>query len=133
MITIEVRKKDLNLFNKDWWRSTRVEWAPKLLIENRKKWPSQVDPSGRPWKSLTPSYDKWKRKNFGSLPILRLTGEMLDRASIEVDDNQFFVKSSDAGFYHQFGTRKMSARPWVGIPDKSLGILSQIALKNILL
>lgn len=131
MITIKVSKRDLNIFRKDWWRNTRAEWAPKLLLENQKNWPLQVDFQGRPWKSLTPNYEKWKRSNYGSLPILRITGRMLDTANIEAKGDKFMVESTELGPYHQFGTKRMVARPWMGVPDKSLNILAEIALKHI--
>lgn len=131
MIEIKVKGK-LPFLNEDWWPKTGESWTPRLLQENRKKWPSQVSPEGKPWKSLTPGYQKWKTGRYGSLPILRLTGKMLDGAVIKYDKSSYVVETTDYGAYHQFGTSNMAARPWMGVPDQSLKILTQLAISNIL-
>jgi phage gpG-like protein len=57
---------------------------------------------------------------------------MQDNAKIRPKKDGFEVKTEKYGRYHQFGTSKMPARPWVGIPDKSLKQIVPIAWKNIL-
>jgi hypothetical protein len=57
---------------------------------------------------------------------------MQDGAVIQPWRQGFQVKTTSYGAYHQFGTSKMPARPWVGIPDKSLEQIVPIAWKNIL-
>lgn len=122
----------LKLFNKNWWEPTKKEWVPKLMSDNRELWPLQVDYDGKPWKTLSPSYSRWKSRNYGSLPMLRLTGVMLDRASLSVRGNKFTVTTNDEGIYNQFGTDKMPARPWMGVPRKSMDTLSEISLNNLI-
>lgn len=124
--------KDTKPFRYNWWSKAKEEWTPKLLIENRKNWPLEVDYRGKPWKALSSAYASWKSKTFGNLPILRITGRMLDTASIDNRGNKFFVRTNQIGVYHQFGTKAMPARPWMGIPDTSLIDLSRIAIKHIL-
>lgn len=122
----------VKLFNKNWWNPTKKEWVPKLMDANKELWPLQADAEGKPWKTLSPSYSRWKTRNYGSLPMLRLTGEMLNRAHLETKGNRFVVHTNDEGIYNQFGTDKMPARPWMGIPKKALDKLSEIALNNII-
>lgn len=124
--------KRVKLFNKRWWNLTKAEWAPRLMSDNRELWPQQISAEGEPWKALSPSYRKWKVDNYGIDTILKLTGEMQNTASIVVRGNKFIVKTDDKGVYHQFGTSRMSARPWMGVPSKSLDRLPEISLKNIL-
>jgi hypothetical protein len=116
----------------NWWLPTKKEWAPTLMEDNREIWPKMVSADGKPWKSLSPSYQKWKTETFGPGPILEETGEMLNRASLNVRGNKFVVVTNEEGVYNQFGTRKMPARPWMGVPNKSLNKLSELAVKHIL-
>lgn len=131
MITFKVKGK-LPELKEDWWKKTGEEWTPKLLLENRKMWPSERSYDGKPWKTLSPAYRNWKREKFGSLPMLRLTGKMLDTAFIKYDGKQYEVETTEYGSYHQFGTSRMPARPWMGVPDTSLKILTHLAITNIL-
>jgi phage gpG-like protein len=57
---------------------------------------------------------------------------MQDPARILPKDEGFEVKTTKYGAYHQFGTLRMPARPWVGIPDTSLQKIVPIAWRNIL-
>jgi hypothetical protein len=57
---------------------------------------------------------------------------MEDVAYIYTKGNVFLVKSTYYGGYNQFGTSKMVARPWMGVPDISLKQIVPISWKNIL-
>jgi hypothetical protein len=57
---------------------------------------------------------------------------MQDASYIYTRGDQFLVKSTNYGAYHQFGTSKMVARPWMGVPDISLEHIVPIAWGNIL-
>jgi phage gpG-like protein len=124
----------VKLFNPDWWEPTKLEWAPVLLNENKPFWKNQTQPNGRPWKPLTNQYRAWKKKKYGEQPILRATGKMQDTAKVltSLKNDRFEVLTTSFGPYHQFGTKKMAARPWMGVPDQSLEKLSGIAWKHIL-
>jgi phage gpG-like protein len=120
--------------NLRWWTPTQREWVPVLMDDNFKIQKQQKDPTyGQPWARLTPAYAKWKSMVFPGEPILRRTGAMLDGSYIyTVGKNQFKVKSTRYGAFNQFGTSKMVARPWMGVPDDSLKQISIISWKNIL-
>jgi hypothetical protein len=133
MIEITLKGNGLRPLNLNWWKPTQKQWAPVLLKDHRTPWTQESDPTtGRPWARLTPPYASWKSKNYPGQPILRLTGEMQDNAKILPWQDGFKVKSRFYGVYHQFGTSKMAARPWMGIPDKSLEQIVPISWKNIL-
>lgn len=131
MIKIKADKR-IKLLNKNWWNPTKKEWAPSLLQHNKELWPRQVDYEGKPWKALSPSYQKWKAETYGSLPELKVSGRMLESAYIVVRGGTFKVETTEEGVYNQFGTERMPARPWMGVPQKSLNKLSEIALNHIL-
>ena len=120
------------LLNENWWPSARREWLPMLLVDNKEYWVSETTSSGIPWKKLSPGYKKWKAMRYGDQPILRASGNMLDTATLRSWGDKIIVRSSRLGPYHQFGTTKMSARPWMGVPDTSLNRLPGIAWKHIL-
>jgi hypothetical protein len=125
--------KGLTPLNLNWWRPTKEEWVPVLLDDHPQFWKRQVDPTyQRPWKQLTPRYADLKNKRYPGEPILRATGLMQDIAHITVRGNVFTVNSTYYGKYQQFGTSKMVARPWMGVPDISLKQIVPISWKNIL-
>jgi len=130
MITFEI--KNLPVINLDWWAPTQKEWAPILLKDQKPFWKDEQNPTtGRPWKALNPGYADRKSKKFPGEPILRATGRMQDTAKILPWQQGFKVQSTNYGPYQQFGTSRMPARPWMGIPPKSLAQLGVIAFKNI--
>jgi phage gpG-like protein len=130
---IRLKVQNLIPLNTKWWKPTKEEWVPVLIDDHPQFWRKQVDPTyQRPWDRLTPKYASWKSQNFPGQPILRATGLMQDVAYIYTRGNVFMVKSTYYGKYHQFGTSKMAARPWMGVPDISLKQIVPIAWKNIL-
>jgi len=133
MIRFRVQGNGLTPMNLNWWRPTRIEWVPVLRNDHPAFWNREVDPTYQtPWKSLTLRYSAWKQVNYPGQPILRATGLMQDSATIYYRQGEFRVRSTPYGKYHQFGTSKMSARPWMGVPDISLKQIVPIAWRNIL-
>jgi hypothetical protein len=133
MINVSLMGNGLRLLNLRWYPPTQKEWAPILLKDQKVPWQQQSDPTtGRPWARLSPNYARKKAKKYPGQPILRATGTMQDGAKITPWQTGFNVLATFYGAYHQFGTSKMPARPWVGIPDKSLIQICPIAWKNIL-
>ena len=127
MISITLEDKNsLNIFNKGWWGPTKQEWAPILLEENKPFWQLQTDTYGRPWQRLNPKTPDEDNK------ILRETGLMFDTAVVRAWGNKFIVGTTRYGVDHQFGTKKIPARPWMGVPDLAIDKLSPIAWKHIL-
>lgn len=86
----------------------------------------QTDTYQRPWLSLDP-----RTKDADGF-LLRETGEMFNTAVIRPLGKKFFVDTTVYGAIHQMGTKKIPARPWMGVPDVSLDTLSTIAWKHIL-
>lgn len=130
---ISFRIKNPLVVNLNWWPKTQKEWAPILLADQKPFWKKERNPTfNTPWAKLTPKYEAWKKKNYPGQPILRLTGVMQDTANILPGSNGGFkVETTSYGPYLQFGTKKMVARPWMGIPKKSLVALGLLSIKNI--
>jgi phage gpG-like protein len=133
MIGFKITGNGLTPLNLNWWKPTKEEWVPVLLDDHPQFWKSQVDPTyQRPWQQLSPRYQSWKSEHYPGQPILRATGLMQDVAYIYTRGDKFLVRSTNYGKYQQFGTSKMPARPWMGVPDISLKQIVPIAWKNIL-
>jgi len=83
--------------------------------------PQQFEKQGTPkrWAPLSPKYAAWKKRHYGSLPKLILTGAMRDSFTYQVTPRTLRVESKVKYWtYHQTGTRKMPARPVVQISQK---------------
>jgi phage gpG-like protein len=133
MFDFKFKGKGLRPMNLKWWPPTQKEWAPILMNEHKVDWRKQSDPTtGRPWASLTPQYAIEKAKTWPGQPILRASGAMQDGAKIVPSGDGFNAIVRPYGVYHQFGTKKMVARPWLGLPDTALKKLPPIAWKHIL-
>jgi phage gpG-like protein len=133
MLKFKAKGDGLRPLNVNWWKPTQREWTPVLLDDNLPFQRRQQDPTYKtPWARLTPAYGAWKQLHYPGQPILRRTGLMLDVAFIKTRGDTFLVQSTSYGKYHQFGTSKMEARPWMGVPDISLKHIVPIAWKNIL-
>ena len=133
MIRFRVQGNGLTPMNLRWWKPTKEEWVPVLLDDHPQFWKRQVDPTTqRPWQRLSPAYKEWKNEKFPGEPKLRLTGAMQDASFIFTRGDRFLVRSTYYGGYNQFGTSKMPARPWMGVPDVSLKQIVPIAWKHIL-
>jgi hypothetical protein len=130
---VDNKGRGLTPMNLRWWRPTREEWVPVLIDDHPQFWKRQVDPTyQRPWQRLSPRYADLKAKRFPGEPILRATGAMLDASFIQTKGNQFLVRTTPYGAFQQFGTSKMPARPWMGVPEVSLKQLVPIAWNHIL-
>lgn len=130
---IGFKVKDLIPMNLKWWKPTKEEWVPVLMDDQPPFWRRQVDPTyQQPWKRLTPEYAAWKGEHYPGQPILRRTGMMMDASYIYTSRSKFLVRSTYYGRFHQFGTSRMAARPWMGVPDNSLQQIVPISWKNIL-
>lgn len=78
----------------------------------------EADPNfGVPWAALTPRYIK-QREKTGHWPgkKLQITGQLAEsiKPRSGADFAEVFV-GEPYGIFHQFGTRKMVARPFLGI------------------
>jgi phage gpG-like protein len=133
MIRFHLKGNGAIPMNLNWWKPTQREWVPILMDDHPAFWKRGVDPTTqKPWARLTPVYAKWKQQHFPGEQILRRTGAMLDASYIYTKGDEFLVKTTPYGAYNQFGTSKMAARPWMGVPDISLKQIVPIAWKNIL-
>jgi len=107
------------MLNENFERDFLAALANDVIIKHLKRqWRDEKSPLGKKWKK--------------SPNALRDTGEMQDGLKFEVNGNKLFAVTSDIGKYHQFGTKKMPAREWIGIPKAAYPDIIKAAGRAIL-
>lgn len=96
---------------------THLMQAIGSLLEGstRERFADKKDPNGVAWENLMPSTKAQKGNNnilVKSGDLLRSITNHADRYSVTVGTPEHY------GVYHQFGTTKMSARPFLGLSDE---------------
>jgi phage gpG-like protein len=98
--------------------------------------------AGPPWQRLSPAYALWKSKHFPGKPILTRTGDLreslrwggsgLGPGGIFQATPSFVVAGTAIpyGKYHQTGTSRMPARPFLPPPDPT--VFAPLMLKWIM-
>jgi phage gpG-like protein len=88
---------------------------------------SESDPYDDKWTPLTAAYAKYKAQSSRlKTEILQATGDMRSKATFDSDRNSAtWGFNSKIAEYHQFGTKKMPARPL--IENESQGLAEQDA------
>ncbi len=102
------------------------------LLENstRQRFEDKQSPNGISWASLMPSTLKKKRnKNSKDSAILVESGQLSDSFSFDANHQRVIVGTDKFyGKFHQFGTKKMVARSFLGLSqDDKDGINELIA------
>jgi hypothetical protein len=118
-------KLTVPVVNTNWWESSKNEIAAVLLEENRVDWEAEREPNtGSRWQPRKPPTGGW--------PILRKTGTMQDRTKIKPGLKGIFSASTVSyGPYHMTGTSRMVARPWLGVPDRSLPRIAGVIGRSV--
>lgn len=119
-------KLQVPTFNEDWWGSSKNAIARILQEDNEAAWVQERDPqTGNAWAP--------RKQPTGGWPILRKTGKMQDKVKIRpVAIGVFATTTTSYGPYHMTGTKRMPARPWLGIPSKSMPRIETAVAEAIL-
>lgn len=116
----------VQLFNPNWWGSSKNPMADILQQDNEEAWSRERDPqTGKGWAP--------RKQPTGGWPILRKTGTMQDKVKIRpVAPGIFATKTTSYGPFHMSGTSRMVARPWLGVPETSMPKLTAVVKKAII-
>ncbi|WP_018652014.1 phage virion morphogenesis protein [Actinobacillus capsulatus] len=91
---------------------------------------NERSPTGEKWETLDPVYKKSRYAKGYDGKILHRTGLLIASLNIDYGDDFAAVGVSESyGIYHQLGTDKMSARPFLGISEDGIDEIKGI-LKN---
>lgn len=116
----------VQLFNENWWGSSKIGLADILQQDNEEAWSRERDPqTGMGWAP--------RKQPTGDWPILRRSGTMQDKVKIRpIGIGLFATKTTNYGPFHMSGTRRMTARPWLGIPMSSIPKMESVVKKAII-
>ena len=91
---------------------------------------TEQSPEGKKWEDLDPVYKKSRYAKGYDGKMLHRTGQLIDSLNIDYGDDFAAVGVSESyGIYHQLGTKKMSARPFLGVSEDGIDEIKDI-LKN---
>lgn len=117
--------------------------AGVLMQESETAFDNEQSPQGEKWAALNP---KWKalrhrggfkykgtfQKQGYTGPMLRMSGELVTSLSIDYNDTQAWIGAQEPyGQYHQEGTSRMPARPFIGIGEPGLAEIKHILEREI--
>lgn len=118
-----------------------LERFGKYMIEQHI--PGQFKAQGKPkrWARLNDKYAEWKRKHYGSLPKLVLSGRMRAGFSYQVKPRSLRVinrvtagqgrNKTPRWVWHQNGTENMPARPMAQMTKRDWDVLRQYAMEYL--
>lgn len=82
--------------------------------------------TGKKWKKRK---EKPKRKTFH--PLLKKTGRMQQSVRFRLVGEEMIAKMEDYGPFHEFGTVKMPARPWVSLSEDNFNFFVDLFMKEM--
>ena len=86
--------------------------------------PWQIAQGGTPqrYAPLSPRYRRWKERVAPGMPILKLTGEMVDNFKAGVLENNLqIIDRTGYARYHHTGTGRMPQRQFIQLQDDDMG------------
>lgn len=104
--------------------------ANVLRADAEEAFETEQSPDGKKWEDLDPVYKKSRYAKGYDGKMLHRTGQLIDSLNIDYGDDFAAVGVSESyGIYHQLGTKKMSARPFLGASEDGIDEIKDI-LKN---
>jgi len=87
----------------------------------------ETDPKGDPWKKLVDATIRFKNKYFGG-GILEREGFLKDTLSFNVNGEESVLVGSPMSYagFHQEGTKKLPARPFLGVSTDNINELESV-------
>lgn len=123
---IQNKFKKLQRFGKSDGLTRKI--ANVLWQETEKAFDNERSPEGEKWAALNPSYKLNRHARGYDGNILKVRGHLVDSLNIDHGDSFAMIGASEPyGKFHQQGTSKMAARPFLG-----LGKIGQAEMKQII-
>lgn len=95
--------------------------AGVLHQEAEKAFDQEKTPEGESWEKLNEDYKKRRDAAGYTGKMLQVTGDLVTSLNIDYGDNFAVIGASESyGQYHQMGTEKMPARPFLGLSDEGM-------------
>ena len=101
--------------------------ANVLRADAEEAFETEHSPDGKKWEDLDPVYKKSRYAKGYDGKMLHRTGQLIDSLNIDYGDDFAAVGVSESyGVYHQLGTKKMSARPFLGASEDGIDEIKDI-------
>lgn len=114
--TTEIQNKFKKLAQVVDGREITRKVANVLLQEAEAAFDNEKSPEGESWAKLNPDYKKRRYDKGYTGNILQVTGDLVKSLNIDYGDNFAVIGAGEPyGQYHQLGTSKMPARPFLGL------------------
>lgn len=107
-------------------------WANYLESEATLAFKNETSPAGTPWAALSPKYAKRKAESKAKQKILQWTGTLYGSISARAESNGAVVGTNvragqySLGALHQYGTRKMPARPFLPVLSDGVTLVPRV-------
>ena len=106
--------------------------ANVLWEEAEDAFSKEQSPEGEKWAALDESYKKQRHGKGYTGPILQVSGDLVKSLNIDYGDNFAVIGAAEPyGQYHQMGTSKMPARPFIGLGETGEKEIKQIIAKRM--
>ncbi|MFC1142356.1 phage virion morphogenesis protein [Pasteurella multocida] len=101
--------------------------AGVLQQESETAFDNERSPTGEKWADLKPNYKKQRYEKGYDGNILQVRGDLVNSLNIDYGESFALVGVSEHyGQYHQEGTSKMKARPFLGLGDDGVEEIQHI-------
>ncbi|MFZ7107901.1 phage virion morphogenesis protein [Avibacterium avium] len=93
---------------------------------------NERSPEGEKWATLKEPYKSQRYKKGYTGTMLQVTGDLAASLNIDYGDNFAFIGAQEPyGQYHQAGTSKMVARPFLGLSDDGVEEIKDILHRTL--
>lgn len=114
--TTEIQNKFKKLAQVVDGREITRKVANVLLQEAEAAFDNEKSPEGESWAKLNQDYKKRRYDKGYTGNILQVTGDLVKSLNIDYGENFAVIGAAEPyGQYHQMGTSKMPARPFLGL------------------
>lgn len=106
--------------------------ANVLLQEAEAAFDNEKSPEGESWAKLNQDYKKRRYDKGYTGNILQVTGDLVKSLNIDYGDNFAVIGAGEPyGQYHQLGTSKMPARPFLGLSNDGIEEIKAILNREL--
>lgn len=103
-----------------------------LLQEAETAFDKEQTPEGEAWAKLDERYKKYRHNRGYTGNILQISGDLVKSLNIDYGDSFAVIGAAEPyGQYHQMGTSKMPARPFLGLGDDGVAEIKAILHREL--
>lgn len=130
--TTEIQNKFKKLAQVVDGREITRKVANVLLQEAEAAFDNEKSPEGESWAKLNQDYKKRRYDKGYTGNILQVTGDLVKSLNIDYGDNFAVIGAGEPyGQYHQLGTSKMPARPFLGLSNDGIEEIKAILNREL--